>query len=238
MAKNDKTGFKKAFWLFVFVGLLAYGMAYPKSEIFGRITYNLKTHDKTVALTFDDGPNGIYTQQVLDILDQNKVKATFFLIGENVQRYPTLAREIAQKGHQIGNHSFDHIWLLPFKSPTRIISEVNKTEAIITAITGAKPNLFRPPHGWRSPWMIKAVSQEGYKVVNWDDSAQDYLPMVSSGTIARRIIGRVRPGSIIDLHDGFNLDHGANRQNMVGALDIIIKSLKNEGYRFVLAEDI
>jgi len=233
-----KIASKKYFWAVIILGLLVYGMAWPGSEIFGRTVHQLATKDKVVALTFDDGPNGSSTQEVLDILEQNNIKATFFLIGENVNYYPQLAKEIADKGNEIGNHSFDHVWHLPLEKNNSILDEINKTEAAIFNATGIKTDLFRPPHGFRSPWMIKTISQAGYKIINWDDSMHDYLPFFSSSMIAKGIINKVKPGTIIDLHDGFNLEHGANRQNMIGALDAIIKTLKNEGYQFVLLKDL
>lgn len=226
--------------IFFFLGIVIYGVAYPGSEIFGKTINHLKTRDKVVALTFDDGPNGIYTQEILDILDQNQIKATFFLIGENVERYPEIAKEITQKGNEIGNHSFSHPWLLPFKKDKTILSEVDKTQSAIFSATGVKTDLFRPPHGWRSPWMIKALSRAGYKIVTWNDLTltEDFPKEFNSEMIAKRIVSQVKPGSIIDLHDGFNLNHGANRQKVIDALDTIIKEIKAKGYRFVLLNEI
>lgn len=229
----------KIFLIIFFFSVIIYGVAYPGSEIFGKTIYHFKTKDKVVALTFDDGPNGKYTQEVLDILDKNQVNATFFLIGANVEKYPEIAKEIIQRGNKIGNHSFSHHWLLPFEKDKTILSEVNKTQAAIFSATGVKTDLFRPPHGWRSPWMMKTLSRAGYKVITWNDlTADEFLNKFSAETIAKRIINSVKPGSIIDLHDGSDISSDANRQKVIDALDTIIKEIKTKGYKFVLLNEI
>jgi len=225
--------FKYTLITLAIIGLFLYGLAYPKSELFGKVIFRLNYPGKVVALTFDDGPNGEYTEQVLDILEGEDVKGTFFLIGKNVETYPEIAKEIVAEGHCIGNHSYTHPWLLPFETKKGIAAEISKTERAIYNATGVHPRLFRPPHGFRTPWMISALHKMGYKVIMWDDMTTDYMAGSKPKGIAHHIISHCKPGSIIVLHDGLNLDHGANRENTIEALRVIIKELKNEGYRFV-----
>lgn len=229
-------------WLFGFattmcvlgsVMFFAYASTSPKSEFFGKVIYHINTHRKIVALTFDDGPNGKYTKEVIDILDKEGVKATFFLIGKNVETYPEIAREIVEHGHAIGNHSYTHQWLLPLEDRKSIMSEVDKAEEAIYNATGESPKIFRPPHGIRSIWLDDVIHKEGYTMFTWDDMTTDYAQGTAEREIAGKILSRVHPGSIIVLHDGVDLKHGINREHMIEALIVIIKELKKEGYEFV-----
>ncbi len=231
--------FKYVLIIVSIIGLFIYGFAYPKSEIFGRVIYRLNLpNKKVVALTFDDGPNGAYTEEVLNILEEESIRGTFFLIGKNVEVYPEIAREIAGRGHCIGNHSYSHPWLLPFKAKGALIAEISKAEEAIYNATGVRPKLFRPPHGFRTPWMVSTIHEMGYKIIMWDDMTTDYITSSKSEDIAKHIISHVRPGSIIVLHDGLNLNHGVKRTNATKALKTIIKDLKGRGYGFVSLQEI
>lgn len=214
--------------------LFMYGLAYPKSEVFGKVIYRISSKDKEVALTFDDGPNGKYTEQILDLLDKENIKATFFLIGKNVEVYPNIAKEIVKRGHCIGNHSYAHSWELPFTSKKKILDDLNKAKQVIYNATGIKTDLFRPPHCLRTPWMIEEIHQQGYKMITWNDMTTNYILKTKAEKIAKKIISETKPGSIIVLHDGLNTEHNVNRENTVEALKIIIKNLKEKGYAFTL----
>jgi peptidoglycan-N-acetylglucosamine deacetylase len=220
------------------VSIILYASIDPGSEIFGTVIYKLNSTDKVVALTFDDGPNGQSTRAILDILDREGIKATFFLIGKNVERYPDVAKEIVSRGHSIGNHSYSHPWKLPLENRHEVLKEVDRAEDAIYEATGTKPLLFRPPHGFRSPWMMSSIRKDGYKVVTWNDMTYDYMKQSRAKTIAKKIIGRARPGSIIVLHDGLNLNHGIDRKNTTLALSTIIRELKKKGYTFATLSDI
>jgi peptidoglycan-N-acetylglucosamine deacetylase len=240
--RSPSPSFKYAMVAFLIVfASLTYVFAYPnpnpKVMFLGKVIDRINSTDKVVALTFDDGPNGKYTEEVLNILDREGIKATFFLVGKNVEAYPEITREIMQRGHIIGNHSYTHPWKLPFETKQSILNEVHKTENSIYNIDSLHTTLFRPPHGIRSPWMLNVLKNEGYEVITWDDMTIDYTK-VKSANIANTIIKKVRPGSIIVLHDGLNLNHKVSRENTVEALDIIIKELKKENYKFVTLQGI
>jgi peptidoglycan/xylan/chitin deacetylase (PgdA/CDA1 family) len=220
------------------IGLFVYGFAYSKSGTSGGVIHRMNRLDNVVALTFDDGPNGEYTQEVLDILDREGIKGTFFLIGKNVEVYPQIARRIVESGHCIGNHSYSHQYRLPFKTAQAVRDEVDGAEEAIYRATGVRPKLFRPPHGFKTPWMMHTIRDMGYKTITWDDMTTDYLARSKPEHIAKRIVDRVKPGSIIVLHDGLNLNHGVNRENTVEALEIIIKELRDKGYSFVSLQEI
>jgi len=216
-----------------FIGFFLYSFTYSKSEIFGPVIYRLNSPDKVIALTFDDGPNSEYTEQVLEILEMEGIKGTFFLIGKNVERYPQIAKEIVEHGHSIGNHSYTHPWSLSFESSKAVIDEVKKAEEAIYKANGVQTNLFRPPHGFRTPWMIHNIHKMGFKIITWDDMTTDYYASTKPEEIAKKILSKARPGSIIVMHDGLNLNHGTNRENTIEALNIVIKKLKEENYKFV-----
>ena len=220
----------------VFVGLLGFfifSISFPSSQFAGAIVYKLPTTAKVVALTFDDGPNGRYTQEILDVLKQEQVSATFFLIGKNVEQYPQLTRAILERGHQIGNHSYSHPWKLPFENKQTFWTQIIETDDAIYKATGQRPRIFRPPHGLRTPWMSKELHDGGYTIYTWDDMTDDYVVKTSTNKIVRKIMAHVKPGAIIVLHDGLNLDHTSSRENTVKALPLIIENLKKQGYAFV-----
>ncbi len=213
--------------------LFLYAFAFPESELFGKVIYQTNSPDKVVALTFDDGPGGASTQAILRVLADEKVKATFFLIGRNVDRRPELAAEIVREGHAIGNHSYHHSWSLPFQRRSTVIDEVRKADAAIFRATHIHTRLFRPPHGLRTPWMLNTIRDEGYAVIMWDDQTDDFIGHDDARTLARHILKKVHPNAIIALHDSANLNEGESPQTTAEALRIIIPELKREHYSFV-----
>lgn len=224
----------------VLLAIFSYGFFAPQAQVFGKTVTRLHTppRAKVVALTFDDGPNGYYTEEVLNILKEENVKATFFLVGDNVVAYPEVARDIARNGQQIGNHSLGHSYLLPFRRTASLEAELARTNAVIYRTTGERPKVFRPPHGFKTPWLIKAARREGLTVVTWSVMTTDYSRHAKADVIAKQILKKVRPGAIIVLHDGLNRGHNVDRQETVKALRIIIRRLKAEGYTFTTLEPI
>ena len=188
-----------------------------------------KTSEKIVALTFDDGPNREYTKEILSILENYNVKATFFIIGKNAKINPELVKEIFEKGHIIGNHSFSHPNFIHL-SETEIREEIKRTSEIIYGIIGKRPAFFRPPFGACSPLMVEILREKDYQIITWSATANDWDPAKSAEHIAQDVLRRVGPGGIILLHDG---GIGADRSRTVRALPKIIEELQNRGYRFV-----
>ncbi|MBI4340502.1 MAG: glycosyltransferase [Chloroflexi bacterium] len=214
----------------VFMGVALYGYFVPTASLFGKVYAQEKTSEKVVALTFDDGPNEPYTSQVLDILDQYGMKATFFVVGKNAEYYPDTARRIVKEGHVLGNHAWDHKGISLLLNPR--YKELSKAQKSLEVLTGALPNLYRPPFGQKTPWQLMEVKREQMVAVAWSVSANDpkqQRPQV----IASRIVSKVKPGAIILLHDGGDTHHGVDRSNTVAALPIIIEQLSAQGYTFV-----
>ncbi len=216
------------------------GLAFdPTSQFYGKVYCSSLDHQaKKIALTFDDGPNEPYTSEVLKILDKYHIKATFFLIGENAESYPASVRKIISHGNILGNHSFRHSYRLPFQSKAAVENNVKETEDIIYSISGLRTRLFRPPHGLRTPWYLKEIGKMGYSCITWNDMTDDYDLADSPQEISDAIIKGAKPGGIIVLHDGKNLNHGVNRSNTVAALPIIIGALQKQGYTFVTLPDL
>jgi peptidoglycan-N-acetylglucosamine deacetylase len=215
------------------IGILVYGYVVPAAPVFGRVYSGLPTSDKVIALTFDDGPNEPYTSQILDVLAHYNVKATFFLIGKNVELYPDIALRILADGHIIGNHSFSHNanHALSFS----YYKDIDKAEQAIADATGVETALYRPPHGRKSPWELKNVTRMGYKEILWDISTNE-LSKHDPEFLADQIIKKSRPGGIIDLHDGYGALHNtsrADKSKVVEMLPLIIERLEAEGYSFV-----
>lgn len=210
----------------------------PKSELLGPVLASEKVVQPVIAITFDDGPSQ-YTPQVLDILKRYHVKATFFLIGKNIERHPDIPARIAADGHTIGNHTYSHSWWTSIDFPKKIDFELDKTSSLIQATAHVTPILFRPPRGLRNPWMIRAAEKRGYTVIMWSIQANDWdNPRPSPQVIAQRVLSQIKPGSIILLHDGMGTSVNPQVQNMVAALPIIIETLQAKGYSFVTIPEL
>jgi peptidoglycan/xylan/chitin deacetylase (PgdA/CDA1 family) len=217
-----------------FVGFCSYGYFSPISPVFGEVYYQGATTDKVVALTFDDGPNGIYTTQILDILKEYNINATFFCLGKNVELYPEIARRIIQEGNVIGNHSNTHDANHALTKQGE--RDLEDAEEIIYSVTGVMPHLYRPPHGKKTPWELDCVKENNLIEITWSVTANDQVGLAGATDFASKIVSKVAPGSIVLLHDGYGLDHDtakADRSFTVQALPLIIKQLLAKGYRFV-----
>ncbi len=208
----------------------------PENDVFGRVFSNTKTMQKVVALTFDDDPYPPYTDQVLDVLKEYRVPATFFVVGQNVEKYPELVKRIADEGHQIGNHTYHHIDLLKANRKD-IAEEIDNTNKAILAASGIKPHLMRPPHGFRDPVVMEMMAERNLKVVEWSVMSRDWTnPGVD--VIVERTVKRVKNGSIILLHDGDGITSRDSRIQSVEAARRIIQILSEQGYTFVTVDEI
>jgi peptidoglycan/xylan/chitin deacetylase (PgdA/CDA1 family) len=222
----------------VLIILLAYGYFIPTSPVFGKVYYKGTEPEKVVALTFDDGPNEPYTSEVLDILDEYNVKATFFVVGENVELYPETAKRIVAEGHVLGNHSYSH-------NANHALTEYGAKDLVlaekaISDTVGVRPHLYRPPHGKKSPWELEEVREQGMIEVTWSVSTGE-LNTKSSVKVADRIVEETHRDEIILLHDGYGTSHNcsqADKSLTVEALPLIIEKLRAEGYRFVTVPEL
>ena len=190
----------------------------------------LSPEQKVIALTFDDGPWPESTAQVLDILKKNQIKATFFVIGQNVKNFPNLLKQEIAEGHVVGNHTWHH-WY-QFLNPQAAAYEIDHTEDIIFKTTGLKTNLFRPPGGVMHNGVVDYARNSKYAIILWSSDSVDY-----SRPDVPKLIGNIfreaKPGGIVLMHDG-----GGNRSRTVQALPEIIANFRNQGYRFVTIPEL
>ncbi len=184
-----------------------------------------------VALTFDDGPWPLHTQQVLEILEREDVKATFFMLGKQVRRNRAMAVRVAEEGHLVGNHSLSHVYLSN-ASPEVVRSEIENAQDEIEKTIGVRPTWYRPAGGVVSPPVWAQTRASKVRLVKWTVDPQDYRAK-SPVMLARNVIDATRPGSIVLLHDG-----GGDRTVTVKALTTIIRELKSRGYTFVTLDEM
>ncbi|MBI4331283.1 MAG: glycosyltransferase [Chloroflexi bacterium] len=234
---GPRTYFKIAPLVLAFA-FLAYGYFIPTSTVFGKVYYQGASEDMLVALTFDDGPNDPYTTRILDVLKDSGVKATFFAIGENVELFPATARRIVEEGHVIGNHSYSHDANHALTGRGR--EDIRLAQEAIFRTVGLEPHLYRPPHGKKSPWELQYLKKINLVEVTWTAATNDQVAKTPE-KLALEIVGKVKPGRIILLHDGYGTDHQgprADRTTTVEAVPIIIRTLQDEGYRFVTVPEL
>lgn len=222
---------------FLTVLALTEASLHKKEDRPGIVYWHGDSSQKTIALTFDDGPQSVYTPQVLDILKRYDVRATFFLIGKNVEIFPELAKRILEEGHSIGNHTYTHPDLR-LQNKEQIKEQMLKTEKAIRSVTGYKPHLFRPPYGMDSKTVFLEAKNLGYVVVKWSVSGLNGRQDAPFNKIVKRVIDNTQNGSIILLHDGNRLFQKTDRSQIVKALPIIIETLRAEGYRFVTIDEL
>ena len=187
--------------------------------------------EKLIALTFDDGPHPKETHEILDILDKYKVKGTFFVVGKHANWYSEPLIRAAKEGHEIGNHTFSHPDITNL-SKGDIKKEIKECEETLVKLTGKKPSLFRPPYGSYSKDKLGEIAKEcGYKIILWTTiDARDWKNPPSA-QISNTIINKVQNGDIILLHD-----YGT--ENTVEALNVIIPTLMERGYKFVTVSEL
>ena len=185
-----------------------------------------------IALTFDDGPHPRKTLQILDILAEYKIRATFFLIGENVEYYPEAAKRIISEGHEIGNHTYSHPHNMNKTDKNEIFREMEACEKSIYKVLGCKTTLFRPPEGVVDEYIRTAALSRGYNVILWSIDTRDWAG-ASVDTIISGIVKNISPGDIILMHD-----YTGKHAHTIEALRIMIPKLLEMGYSFVSVSDL
>lgn len=186
---------------------------------------NMETEKKKVALTFDDGPHPVYTPEMLDLLKEKNVKATFFLLGEQVEQYPDIVKRMSEEGHLIGNHSYKHEQLSKLSS-VQACSQVNRTNELIHSITGKYPEYLRPPFG---DWKDSLDCEVNMIEVLWDVDTLDWSSK-NKDKVVNKVMNNVEEGDIILMHDSY--------ESTVQATGEIIDRLQEDGYEFVTVDEL
>lgn len=214
------------------ISLLAFPGVGAWNENQSNVFFHMDNDDKRIALTFDDGPNPTYTEEILDILDQYGIKATFFVIGQNVGYYPELVAEEVDRGHEIGNHTYHHIRCTNVKTQDELIDELQLTEDAIYEAAEYHPKLFRPPEGRYDDKTAKTAEALDYNVIIWTVDTCDWRrPSVQS--IVDNVLTNTSSGSIILCHDGIR-----SGSPTPAALRIFIPELQKRGYQFVTVSEL
>jgi peptidoglycan/xylan/chitin deacetylase (PgdA/CDA1 family) len=226
------------------LGLAAGGCAYaalwPESRLFGA-SLIAGTNPAEFALTFDDGPNDRCTPQLLDLLAEHNIRATFFLIGNFVRERAPLVRQIHAAGHLIGNHTTTHPWL-PLLSPRRVRNELAFCNATIEDAIGQRVHFFRPPHGARRPDILRAARAMGLTPVLWNAMGYDWRTGVTAAEIAAHLTRGIArnqqrgSGSNLLLHDGGHARIGVDRSRSLEATRLILARYSPASVRYVTVD--
>lgn len=212
------------------MGLLAYAVFSPHSQLAGPQPFRVRTKRRVVALTFDDGPNGQFSLDIASYIESYGGHATFFSVGHNVAKQPDITRQLYERGHLIGNHSYNHTFGDYFKRGW--IANIIKTNGVIAEACGEAPRFVRLPWLFRTPWLLTPLYKLGLQPVAGTFMHLKEFRQPDGVAMARKFAAKVRPGEIIIMHDGYNAQGGDRRQT-VRAVAELCKQLAADGYQFV-----
>lgn len=184
--------------------------------------------NKKIALTFDDGPHEM-TLKVLELLQQYNAKATFFCVGNQIEKHPDIFKKILSDGHEVGNHTYSHSKSFGFFSAQKVTEEIQQTDTLITQFTNKKNHLFRPPFGVTNPNVAKAISNLKHHVIGWDIRSLDTV-ITDETVVLNRIKKRIHPGGIVLLHD--------TSLKTVNVLEQLLLFLQSEKYELVTVTNL
>ncbi|MGI9532732.1 polysaccharide deacetylase family protein [Lutimonas sp.] len=196
-------------------------------KFFYNYSWRIKTDQKEIYLTFDDGPVPDFTPWVLDTLDKFDAKATFFCVGENIQKYPQIYQKIKDGDHSIGNHTFNH--LQGWKTPTsKYVKNILKADSYLQNETGTSgQKLFRPPHGRIRPLQAKILRKKGYKIIMWDVLSGDFDQGLNKKECLEHTIKNISNGSIVVFHDS-----DKSFKNLDYVLPKVLEHFSSRGFNF------
>lgn len=214
--------------LLVITLFLVWASADISSNIYLKTICKSDTKDQVAALTFDDGPDEVMTERVLDVLKRHDIKATFFLIGDKVDKYPHIVKRIVEEGHTVANHTYSHKATFPMSSAENVRQELQRCNDAIYKATGLRTKLFRPPFGVTNPIIGKMVRRNDYTTIGWSIRSLDTVK--NREEVAKKVERQLHPGAIILLHD--------RCENADVLLENIITSAIEKGYRFVSLDEM
>lgn len=216
-----------------FGGYMALGTAgvfFPERGMYGRALFRGPARPE-VALTFDDGPSPLTTRRVLDELARAGVRATFFVVGRKALAHPELVREIAAQGHELGLHGFDHDRLFSLRGSRHVEADIRRTQAAVVAAGAPEPKLFRPPIGFVSHLTVWGARRAGVTLVGCSARAFDGMRGARADRVTQRLVGALRPGTVLSLHDAS--EHDEFVPASVEALPALLQALPRRGLRAV-----
>ena len=219
-------------------GVLLAMAVLPGNSFYGETITSGKVANgkKIVALTFDDGPYPPFTQELVAVLEEKQVKATFFVVGDNATKFPEVVKLVADKGHEIALHAGEHKDFLKLNK-AELAGNIASGKKVLEELTGKPVKYMRPPHGFRDWAVMEEASRAGLKVVNWSVIPRDWTNP-GAQVIAERVCKDVQPGAIVLLHDGDAPSQTASREQTVEATALIIDELRKQGYNFVTVSQL
>jgi len=209
--------------IIVFTGILAWGSANVRSGLFSKTLCSGNMEKRTIALTFDDGPDKIITPAILDILKKEDIRAAFFCIGRKVEENQALLKKIDKEGHVIGGHSYSHNFFFDLFSSKRMLEEMQNTEEVISKSINRNIRMFRPPYGVTNPPLAKALGKKKYHVIGWSLRSKDTVTEDENDLLGR-VTGKLKPGDIVLFHD--------TKSQTVNILEKFIKFAKENDFSF------
>jgi peptidoglycan/xylan/chitin deacetylase (PgdA/CDA1 family) len=227
--------FRLALYVFIAMVLLIFAFwQISRSRSFqflGELHHSVSTQERVMALTFDDGPNPFNTPAILELLHQYQAKATFFMIGTELEKHPDLGRQVVAAGHQLGNHSYSHRRML-LRSPAWTREELDRTDALIRGLGYEGEIMFRSPYGKKFlilPYVLWRTQRRNilWNVESRDTETQDPTELEAA------TLSAITPGSIVIFHDG-----GAPKPGTLATLEKLLRSYQAEGWRFVRVDEL
>ena len=211
--------------LFIVYSLVVfYGCYYIGSNFFIKITCSANTDQKEIAISFDDGPASNYTTEILQVLKQDNIKATFFCIGNRIAGNENVLKKIKEDGHIIGNHSYSHHFWFDIFSSQKMLDDLKKMDQETERVTGMVPKLFRPPYGVTNPNLKKAIIKGNYTPVGWSVRSMDTV-IRNEKKLLDKVKRSLKPGAVFLFHD--------TSKTTVNILPEFIREVKNNGYHIV-----
>ena len=210
--------------LLIYLSILFCGSYFIEWGFFFKSVCSVKTKEKCIALSFDDGPTGTNTERILDILQKNGVETAFFCIGKNIPGREEQLKRILREGHVIGNHSYSHHRLFDLFSSRKMLEDIRQMDLTCKDITGLSPRFFRPPYGVTNPNLKRAVLQGGLISIGWSIRSYD-TSIRNEERLYKKIMGSLKPGAIVLLHD--------SSDTTVQILPRLLKAIQEKGYQLV-----
>jgi peptidoglycan/xylan/chitin deacetylase (PgdA/CDA1 family) len=218
--------------ILIFLIVTGLGVAIPRFRLFGNFICRGSGSKKRVALTFDDGPDPRSTPQLLELLREHAIPATFFCIGKHVAAHPELAAQIIREGHVLENHSYTHSAFINFYSKSRLQHEMAQTQTAIEKATGRAPRFYRPPVGLTNPNTFRAARKLNLQVIGWTIRSFDTV-IAEPQKIIARIKRGLQPDAIILLHDG-----NIPREKLLTTVKSLLDTLRATGYEIVRLDEL
>ena len=204
--------------------ILFYGCYYVGSNFFIKIICSATTDQKEIAISFDDGPSSNYTTEILQLLKQDNIKATFFCIGNRIAGNENIIKKIKEEGHIIGNHSYSHHFWFDIFSSRKMLDDLKKMDQETERVIGMLPKLFRPPYGVTNPNLKKAIIKGDYTPIGWSVRSMDTV-IKNEKKLLDKINRSLKPGAVFLFHDTSKIT--------VNILPEFIKEVKNRGYHII-----